>query len=191
MKIFSKLFVLGAAIALSTTLAHADTLGAGAIGIGPAPNGQAIIHWNSAGLYYNPSGNAVVNVASGSLAGFLGDSVSVNGFNFASVSAATPVGIYSTYNGVDYLAYYLTSLDVVLDNSSTLVLMGSGYFFDSSLNSLTDANLEITASSNGVSNYETTSSITATPEPGSLMLLGTGLLSAAGIARKKFASKLS
>jgi hypothetical protein len=190
MKILSKLFVLGAALAVSTSFAYADTLGAGAIGVGPAPNGQAIIHWTSTGIYYNPFGNAVANVANGSLASYLGASVGVNGFLFSSVSAATPVEVYFTTNGTDTLEYFLTSLTVVTDTSSTLVLDGTGYFVDSAYDN-TAANLEITASSNGVTNYETTSAIAPTPEPGSLMLLGTGLLSAAGIARKKFASKLS
>jgi hypothetical protein len=190
MKILSKLLVLGAALAASTSCAYADTLGAGAIGVGPAPNGQAIIHWTSTGIYYNPAGDAVVNEANGSLTSYLGAAVGVNGFQFSSVSSATPVEVYFTTNGTDTLDYYLTSLTVVLDDTATLVLDGTGYFVDSAYAN-TAANLEITASDNGVTNYETTSAIAATPEPGSLMLLGTGLLSAAGIARKKFASKLS
>jgi hypothetical protein len=188
MRTFTKLLALGAALAISTSLAYADTLGTGAIGVGPAPDGQAIIHWTSTGLYYNPFGDAVVNEAQGSLASFLGENVGVNGFNFSSVSAATPVEVYFTNNGVDTLDYFLTSLTVVTDTSSLLILEGSGYFTDTGYTN-TDANLELTASANGVTNYETTSDITPTPEPGSLMLLGTGLLGAAGIARRKFASK--
>ncbi len=190
MRIFSKLLVLGAALAVSTSMAYADTLGPGAIAVGPTSDGQAVIHWTDSSIYYNPFGAAIVTNASGSLKSFQGKPVGVNGFSFSEVSATTPVGVFFTNNGTDELTYYLTSLTVLIDSTAQLDVTGTGYLMDSGYTGQTPADLIIQSSGQATS-YDITSNVSPTPEPGSLMLLGTGLLSAAGIARKKFASKLS
>ena len=62
MKIFSKLLVFGAALALSTSMAYADTLGAGSISLGGPDTYTA----NS--IHFSSSVADIVDGATGSLA---------------------------------------------------------------------------------------------------------------------------
>ncbi len=105
MRILSKLLVLGAALAVSTSLAYADPIASpGSIGIAPFDD-VPIIAWTANGVFYPGGGDAIVNEASGSLSSYLNDSADVFGFSFSSVSAATPMEIYTANAGPNTLEY--------------------------------------------------------------------------------------
>ena len=101
MKIVSKLLILGASLAVSTSLAYADTLGTGQISFG----GSAKLNSSSLTFY----GSQSTADGSGSLLPFSGFTASFPD-NLGSSFTILPTSAFITVNnGTDTLNYYLTS----------------------------------------------------------------------------------
>jgi hypothetical protein len=189
---FARFVVLGAALIAAAPLASATTMLYGSINT----YGNATFNPPPSALTVDSTGHAVLTLPDsnlggtmgpaplGTLAAFAGGSVVDYSFDTANISAATPVKIISLNNGIDTISFFATGMGAFTPSnlpSTEGAINLTGYIYDEggTYSTITfAAALNLTAA--GAGNNFTEDLSAATPEPSSLLLLGTGLVTAGG-----------
>jgi hypothetical protein len=196
MKNSLKLLALGVAIAASSTLAHADQISAN--GTDTFTNSTITF----AGPFAVAGGTGVFLPLNGGTVSFVAGPLIYTSGTFPSLP------VYTITNGANNVTFFATgdtyTLVPVVGNptEADLTINGSGYYTGTLFSGQLPGTFTVTTQGEPLPNGGTTTvtfsatgfanPVTPTvPEPGSLVLLGTGLLSAAGVARRRFSAKFS
>ncbi len=182
------LFVLGAVLAIAAPAAHADSMNQISFSGSVSYSGGAVTFGTQSAQY----GNATVGgVSTGVFAPFLAIVTNpcctlntiVNFNNFNVTSTAPFVLFNATAPNGEKLSFTVTSQTISGGGTNTPADTGTGFYtlVNGSTTTIINAGSFAMTTQGGGSNVTFSDTNTITPEPSSLMLLGTGLVSAAGM----------
>jgi hypothetical protein len=173
LKYLGKIAVLGAVLALSASSAFAD----------PVSGNLTIFGFDS----YSATGitfttPSTISAASGSLTSYQGAQVGLTSFSWATADGTE---LFFSPTVAPTLTFTINGpVDVVSDTSTFLNVTGNGTFIEAGF-SPTVGTFSLTSTANGNVSFTLDTTASATPEPNSLMLMGTGLVSAAGMVLRR------
>lgn len=170
-KMMKKLLTLGVVVAASASIASADPMITGKVSIagGDTYNAQQ-------GLVFNGAASVIADQGTLSALGTCTSCVTMSNLNYGTV---LPVDLFTVTNNGVTVSLNLTSVDSYSTANNTLTIWGEGVLSETGY-APTKGDFILTSQYGGNSDEVSFSATAATPEPNTLMLLGTGLVSSAG-----------